>query len=251
MVRQGFYVRYNEIVSASVAVIVPYRSDNGHRDRIWLEQVQPFWKTMFPEWTISVGIHEEGPFNRSKAINTAVNQIKKHDVYIIVDNDSLPDPIAVEQAVVTCQVTQYPTVAHTQRLMLKQGITFEILGGRKTVGDVKQSDIQDTYYESVSCCLVITRDMWESTGGFDERFVGWGFEDSAFAIALSIVTGGKYILKVDAVNFHLWHEMQPEHVFNRKADAEALKRRQANLELLHRYEAAERSHDQIGALDAI
>ena len=238
-------------MTPSVAIVLPYRSDGGHRDRLWFEQVRPFWETTFPNWTISVGQHDDGPFNRSAAINTAVNRIKKHDVYLIVDNDSLPDPSAVKQAVRTCFASEYAVVAHSQRFMLKQGFTFEVLNGKKRVEEAKQSDIQDTYYESVSCCLAITRSMWDATGGFDERFVGWGFEDSAFAIALSIATGDSKLLKVDATNYHLWHEMQPEHVFNKKADAEAVQRRQANLELLRRYEDAERSHDKLGALRAI
>ena len=54
-----------------------------------------------------------------------------------------------------------------------------------------------------SSCVVIPRSVWEITGGFDERFVGWGQEDVAFIQAARLLVGP--IERVDGFVWHLWH----------------------------------------------
>jgi hypothetical protein len=70
--------------------------------------------------------------------------------------------------------------------------------------------------------MVVPRPLWEHTGGFDEGFVGWGFEDSAF----HTVAGGS--LRTPGELWHLYHvpapETDPNHPLHRanKAHAAAL-----------------------------
>ena len=37
--------------------------------------------------------------------------------------------------------------------------------------------------------LVVHREAYEAVGGHDERFLGWGSEDQAFALALTVLVG--------------------------------------------------------------
>ena len=56
-----------------------------------------------------------------------------------------------------------------------------------------------------TCNLSLTTEAFESVGGFDERFVGWGLEDTDFAIRLLAkgirVRSGRFATNV----YHLWH----------------------------------------------
>ncbi|MFK4998906.1 galactosyltransferase-related protein [Bacillus sp. N9] len=51
---------------------------------------------------------------------------------------------------------------------------------------------------------VVPRKHFETVGGFDERFVGWGGEDDAFAASLNTLCG--YVKRLDATIYHLWHK---------------------------------------------
>src|SRR5690606_8632154 len=42
----------------------------------------------------------------------------------------------------------------------------------------------------VSGATAVPLQMWRRVGGFDERFVGWGFEDQVFHLACEVLGGG-------------------------------------------------------------
>jgi len=75
--------------------------------------------------------------------------------------------------------------------------------------------------------LVIRPDAWALAGGMDERFTGWGCEDSAFLAAADTLLGPS--VRHPAQIVHLWHPT---------ADTPG-PGRDANYELLRRYRAAE------------
>jgi hypothetical protein len=52
--------------------------------------------------------------------------------------------------------------------------------------------------------LVMTREAFDNAGGYDERFVGWGWEDNAFQLTMDR-KNGKHV-RIDDFAVHLWHE---------------------------------------------
>lgn len=61
-----------------------------------------------------------------------------------------------------------------------------------------------------SCNMGLSRQDYEKVNGFDSSFVGWGFEDSDFAVRL-INSGIKIKLGSFATAvFHLYHKETPE-----------------------------------------
>jgi GT2 family glycosyltransferase len=55
--------------------------------------------------------------------------------------------------------------------------------------------------------------FWRSdalrVNGFDERFVGWGREDSEFVVRLTNAGVRRRKLKFGGIVYHLWHPEQP------------------------------------------
>lgn len=190
-----------------VAILVPRRDDGGWRDRLWAH-CKAIWEKEFPDWPIYEGHHlaEEGPFNRSAAINRAASAAGDWDVALIIDGDTISDPAAIRRAVQFSGETGDISIAHNQRLMLNRRGTELVLQGRKS--NLRQY-VKKIWFDTVSCAVAIRRDTWDAVHGFDERFVGWGYEDTAFYIACETVTG-RAAHKEKADCLHLWHESPPE-----------------------------------------
>lgn len=73
-----------------------------------------------------------------------------------------------------------------------------------------------------TCNLAVWRDDFERVNGFDERFVGWGYEDSDLAIRL--INAGVLVRRAGsaATVIHLWHREN-----DRRFEGENLARLQA------------------------
>jgi hypothetical protein len=159
------------------------------------------------------GHHDAGPFNRSAAINTAsvladADADGRWDAALIIDSDTVSNPADIRTAIEYAVRTGGLAVAHDKRHMMSQHATMSILDGY--VGDWHRSRmIRRTYTDSVSCAVAVSRSTWDAVGGFDERFVGWGFEDTGFHIACETMTNMP-IHNVQGECFHLWHPESPE-----------------------------------------
>lgn len=192
-----------------VVVLVPRRSDGGHRDWIW-RFCRSWWEREFPEWLIVEGEAPEGVFNRSAAINAAAALAGVWDVAVIIDADVIPDAEGVRRAVALASATGAVANGHDERVMLNRRATRRILGG-ETV-DMDSVDNVETVWqgprETFSCVTVLTRGLWEQVEGFDERFVGWGHEDWAFREACETFSGHP-VIRLSTRLYHLWHEHQP------------------------------------------
>lgn len=154
------------------------------------------------------GHHDIGPFNRSAAVNAASEAAGDWDVALIIDSDTVSEPEAVQKAIARAHQTGGLVVAHNKRHMLTEAATKKILGGDRSNWK-RGGMVRRTYLDSVSCAVAISRETWDKIGGFDDRFEGWGFEDTAFHIAVETITG----LPIETIPgdcFHLWHATGPE-----------------------------------------
>ncbi len=162
------------------ALLVPRRADHGPRDALWDYTRHRLWSTFC--WPIIEG-HDDGPelFNRSKAMNRAYAATPEYvDVMVIIDADVLIDPDAVRAAALEADRTGAMVIPFTSWNGLTETGTAQIIDG--FAGDWKPLT-RSRYYDSVSACVAMPRRLWETVGGFDERFSGWGLEDSAFELA--------------------------------------------------------------------
>lgn len=220
----------------NVVILVPRRPDGGHRDKLW-EHCRPLWEERHG-WPIYEGEHLDGPFNRSAAINAAAEAAGEWDVALIIDSDVICAPGSIEAAVDIAYRTDQLVVGHDERVMLSQRGTQRVLGGYQ--GSWRErSMIERVWLDSVSCAVAVSRRLWELAGPFDELFVGWGREDTAFRIACEVETGP--IVKVCGETFHLWHAPAPEV-------KQTSPLRKANEQRHQAYVAARGDRDRVRAL---
>lgn len=220
----------------NVVVLVPRRADGGHRDRLWTFARQ-WWLNDHPDWPIIEGHHDHGPFNRAAAVNSAA--AGDWDVAVIIDADIIANPDAVRAAVDIAANAGRVVVSHHDRVMLNKAGTQKILEGYRGPWRVRNM-VETVFTDSVSCAVVVPRPVWDDVGGFDERFSGWGFEDSAFAVAVETLSG-KPIIRLASELYHLHHPPSPEA--SKQAATYAL-----NADRLARYRAADGDPESIRAL---
>jgi GT2 family glycosyltransferase len=184
-------------------IAVPRRPDGGIRDRLW-DYCRHQWRTEHPGLEIFEGQPDPGPFNRSQAINRAARAAGDFDTIVVIDGDVLIHPDQVRAGLGL--VERFDRVVFPFRVYrsVSQAGTSRIMNG--WTGDWAQVSIQ-AYWDSVSCVVMVPRAVWDQVGGFDERFVGWGWEDTAFACATDTVSGR---LRVAGPLWHLWHPASPE-----------------------------------------
>lgn len=190
-------------------ILVPRREDHGPRDRTWA-WVKRWWQTNLPRLTIYEGHHNDGLFNRSAAVNRAAalaDSERRWDVAVLIDADVICDPAQVREAI------DY-AVDHPDRLVLPFSRRHNLNpfgSARIMAGDTGswRRYIAKTYNDMCSSCVMVPRPLWDAVGGFDEAFRGWGFEDTAFAIACETF-GGSSLHKIDGELWHLYHPTAPE-----------------------------------------
>ena len=185
-----------------VAILVHRRGGFPDRDRLWAF-CRTWWLNDFPDWEVHEGTGPDGAFCRSHAINEAATKAGDWDVAVIIDADVLVDPAAVRSAVDLAVATDSMVLAYHRRVLLGENGTNQILSGFRGNWDGLDRQCADRY-DACSSAVVVTRALWDAVGGFDERFVGWGWEDVAFRVACETVSG-REMTKIAATCWHLFH----------------------------------------------
>lgn len=205
----------------TVAVVVPFRSDDPERVRI-KEWVLARWGLLHPTYRLIVADdgRESGTFCRSAAVNRGVAQAERDgaEAVIVADADIavLPDQA---EAMVAALADRVPWVIGYARFVhLAKVATAEAL---KSAPDVSLPQnpvgpvVRFQSWESVCGLWAVRPDDYRFVGGNDERFQGWAPEDVAFAYKADTLLGKAH--RVPGVGLHLFHSLRP----NRKTDQDA------------------------------
>jgi hypothetical protein len=212
-----------------VVILVPRRAGIEDRDRLW-EHARAWWERDYPDWQIVEGHHDVGPFNRGLAINRAAQEAGDWDVAVIIDSDVLcPDVSPVKAAVDMAYASNRMVLAYHERVHLTPRGTERVLSGYK--GNWKAPGmVAKILTDACSSCVVVSRKLWDTVGGFDERFVGWGWEDVAFRVACETLSEGPMVTVASTI-WHLHHRTSHENNARERTF-------QANKERGERYRAA-------------
>jgi len=170
----------------TVPVLVPYRPDGGHRDRLWRFVRTWFWGVppVSCDYTVVVGRSPDGPFNRAAAVNAAAAAAGDWDVAVIADADTWVPGAQLDSAVRLARQTGRLAAAFTAVIELDEASTEVLVGGELAhipISAVVNLGIRRVRVEPLvtqSSMLAVPRALWDRIGGFDEGFVGWGCCDS-------------------------------------------------------------------------
>lgn len=216
------------------SLCIPWRTDHGQRERLWRACVAR-WTRMLPGWSIYSAGDPSQPFNRSAARNNAVAEATRHDpgwrFVVLADADvTVGHAGQVQGAVVGALETGRLVYAHTWQATLTQAATERVLAGADPTAIPRDdAEWEQRTYSSV---YAVPRSLWETVGGFDERYVGWGLEDHAFMLACRVM-GGR-IGRTDGTVYALHHDRPRE-------EREGNPHYPANHALFERYQAASHS----------
>lgn len=180
---------------------------NERRDALWA-YARPKWERM---GRVFVGEIDDpsmtaDTYNRGEAINDAAELATEAepnwDHIIVIDRDVIVPRAQVGQALTLASESGRATLPFRTYHPLTMADTDKVLaGGAPSTAAQTPPGIMTNHESS---CVVVPRKLWESVGGFDIRFVGWGGEDRAFLAACRVLGGG--LERVDGRVYHLWHE---------------------------------------------
>lgn len=159
------------------------------------------WARLMPEAEWCEGLNTDVPFNRSAALNAAAAQASG-STFVTLDRDCF----APDLPVMALKVERFPDHWRMNAMIwrLSQRSTTSLLrsGPRRPWPVVRPTACEGRPYKAKGGIIVVPAEMWADVQGFDERFQGWGSEDTAFMRALATFHGDPHRW---GHTYHLWH----------------------------------------------
>lgn len=186
-----------------ISVLVAFReTGDGHRTRLW-EFVRRHLEQEFPEAEI-VEASDDGrdPFNKSMAVNTAAARATG-DVFYILDSDCYIPADQVRAAAALLDQVGWSR-PWKRKLRMYQHTTERVLEQGLGAWDPRKEKAEHVNAFPFSPPLLLRRETYADVGGMDERYRGWGGEDTAFARVLWKMGYGLSVSPPGDC-WHLWH----------------------------------------------
>jgi hypothetical protein len=125
----------------------------------------------------------DNPPRRPFSVARALNDAAKHahgEHFLLFGADHVPDPKAIEWA--THQLRGYAFARIYDRVAYATEAATRLI----LHGTTMPTDAADWHLHPAPCpgVLGVRREAFERAGGLDERYEGWGYEDTAFLEAL-------------------------------------------------------------------
>ena len=175
----------------SVAVVIPWRPSPG-RERN-LDAVRRGLRGVFGTYepatlgvaAVDLVLADSGhdPFSRAASRNTGARQTRT-DVLVVCDGDAIVEREPIHAAIKAAGDGKLHLPYTSARLLTQAGSEAVHMGAAPHLADA-----WFTNPYSVGGCVVVAYETWQAVGGWDERFIGWGFEDTAFWAAVDTLYG--------------------------------------------------------------
>jgi predicted glycosyltransferase involved in capsule biosynthesis len=186
-----------------IGLVIPWREQPS---RVGLfKEVKNWYKTNLPDIEVFYADRPGEFWNCAASRNDGVKRAQEAhcDVVIINDADTLPEIEPLMEAIKSCQQSNMIHNPYSACKVFSKEETFRFYDGVK----IQDIHCRNVFALSNGGVYVCTPEAWWSMGGQDEKFVQWGFEDSAFEVAHIVLKGIK-IVKHDGYIYSLKHQEQ-------------------------------------------
>lgn len=188
----------------AVSVMMPYTSDDEHRQAA-RRYVLDWYATRFPAWEIVEG-DCPGEWSKGRALADAAARAA-HDILVVADADSIVPADVLADAARRVAAGANWVVPHKLVYRFDQAPTDRIYAGTEPAPNPAWCRGRRPYVGVAGGGIVVlTRQAWDTVGGIDPRFAGWGGEDISLARALETLVGPPVRLR--APLFHLFHPQE-------------------------------------------
>lgn len=197
----------------NLSIIIPYRASSSSQRGIIFDWMIKRYKELFSESEIIIADSGDLYFNRSKSRNVGASQA--HEEFILIaDADTMPYPDAVKTGLEMIEAgspwlflydfeSYYNADEESSRRILSLPPETNVLPSEIT---------WEHKITSLAGQILMRKKDFIMSGGYDERFEGWGYEDNAFQVAADVILGKHERVK-DAWTIHLWHPYSHKTTF--------------------------------------
>lgn len=215
------------------AVVIPWRSGCSYRERS-LSWVIEQYATVFPDFTVHLGIHEEGPWCKAAAVAHGLTDVPSGPIVIADADVWLQEPHALRDAL--SALNEYGwSIPHGDVHRLNEKASEAFMAGEQLP---PRPWVQTPYPGWAGGGIVVTTTDVYRQAPIDPRFSGWGQEDASWALALHTLVGAPW--RGASPLTHLFHP--PQQRFSRQIGS------LANKTLHSRYRSAHRDPERMRAL---
>ena len=186
-----------------ISILIPFRDTGDRIDQLnWLQER---WSKLFPEAEVIIESDDgQDPFSKTIAVNRAFKKASS-DIIAIVDADVWLDPKILKDSAEAIRSGKSVWVRPCETVYrLDKDFTMNLISfSPDTAFPLVKEENCERITGTVGLVCVFSREQFEAVGGMDERFRGWGWEDTVWNITLDGIFG-----KADLwphIVYHLWH----------------------------------------------
>lgn len=199
------------------------------------------YRTLWPDAEIFESEGPEGPPNRAAMRNHAIGaafEMGGADVVLNADADVVPCFGPITEGLQS--IERFPdkvkwVTPYTEYVKAGRTGSRKIMAGVQPSG-LKPSELGWRTNTGTAGLMLITREAWETVGGYDETFTEWGGEDDAIVTALRYLVHP--VTRIPATCIHLEHDRAPDR----------RKQKERMMKLLEPYQQAEEADDPKAAI---
>lgn len=200
-----------------ISALIPYKSDHGGiRDKN-LYYIKKRYETLMLDVELIIGEDDGKLFNRSRAVNRAAFKATG-DLFMVSDGDIFFGTKLIDKIIQIAALHPW-IIPFSRGFKLSQKASEEVIrdGTIKLPACLNQIEVECNCNFYGAFINVMSREAYETVGGMDERFKGWGGEEEAFVRALDTLVGKHF--RMNETIFHLWHpQAESNHSFRHQND---------------------------------